>query len=184
MPFLPPNQQRRSTEGITKQATTNSFRLIKCTYSLTRTHFSMTHGFDLLFPVKNYEYYTSSLWVVAEGFRQVRVFKWKSYKCETDILQTLKLIWHSNKNLLIACVQCHKKAHQLELQFSINFMLETHTQKAAATSWLNVHTHPLSGVLSRTIPVGRYQKKHSPTHSHPDHQTSFINFLPLLWVAQ
>ena len=131
MPFLPPNQQRRSTEGITKQATTNSFRLIKCTYSLTRTHFSMTHGFDLLFPVKNYEYYTSSLWVVAEGFRQVRVFKWKSYKCETDILHTLKLIWHSNKNLLIACVQCHKKAHQLELQFSINFMLETHSENSS-----------------------------------------------------
>jgi len=28
--------------------------------------------------------------------------------------------------------------------------------------------------------VGRYQKKHSPTHTHPDHRTSFINFLHLL----
>ena len=26
-----------------------------------------------------------------------------------------------------------------------------------------------------------YQKKHSPTHTHPDHQTSFINFLHLQW---
>ena len=25
--------------------------------------------------------------------------------------------------------------------------------------------------------VGRYQKKHSPTHTHPDHRTSFIIFL-------
>ena len=28
----------------------------------------------------------------------------------------------------------------------------------------------------RTTRVGRYQKKHSPTHTHPDYQTSFINF--------
>jgi len=26
----------------------------------------------------------------------------------------------------------------------------------------------------------QYQKKHSPTHTHPDHQMSFINFLHLL----
>jgi len=47
------------------------------------------------------------------------------------------------------------------------------------------HTHrptdtqpyaPLSG----TRRVAEYQKKHSPTHTHPDHQTSFINFLHLL----
>jgi len=34
--------------------------------------------------------------------------------------------------------------------------------------------------LSGTAQVGRYQKKPSPTHTHPDHQTSFINFLHLL----
>ena len=28
--------------------------------------------------------------------------------------------------------------------------------------------------------MGQYQKKHSPTHTHPDHQTHFINFLHLL----
>jgi len=27
---------------------------------------------------------------------------------------------------------------------------------------------------------GLYQKKHSPTHTHPDHWTSFVNFLHLL----
>ena len=27
--------------------------------------------------------------------------------------------------------------------------------------------------------MGRHQKKHSPTHTNPDHQTSFINFLHL-----
>jgi len=29
--------------------------------------------------------------------------------------------------------------------------------------------------------VQRYQKKHSPTHTYPDHQPSFISFLHLLW---
>jgi len=33
---------------------------------------------------------------------------------------------------------------------------------------------------SGTTWVGWYQKKHSPTHTHPDHQTSFINFVHLL----
>jgi len=28
--------------------------------------------------------------------------------------------------------------------------------------------------------MSQYQKKHSPTHTHPDYQTSFINFLHLL----
>jgi len=32
-------------------------------------------------------------------------------------------------------------------------------------------------VLSGTTRVDRYEKKHSPTHTHPGHQTSFINFL-------
>jgi len=30
-----------------------------------------------------------------------------------------------------------------------------------------------------TTRVGRYQKKHSPTHTHPDHRASFITFLHL-----
>ena len=28
--------------------------------------------------------------------------------------------------------------------------------------------------------MSRYQKEHSPTHTHPDHQSSFINYLHLL----
>jgi len=43
------------------------------------------------------------------------------------------------------------------------------------------HTQLFNGLLSRTTRVGRYQKKHSPTHTNPDHQTSFINILHLLW---
>jgi len=45
----------------------------------------------------------------------------------------------------------------------------------------HTHTQPFDGRWSGTTWVGRYQKKHSPTHNHPDHQTYFINFLHLLW---
>ena len=34
--------------------------------------------------------------------------------------------------------------------------------------------------MSGKTRIGRYHKKHSPTYTHPDHQTSFINFLHLL----
>ena len=37
-----------------------------------------------------------------------------------------------------------------------------------------------NGLLSRTAQVGRYQKKHSSTHTHPDHRTYFFIFLHLL----
>ena len=38
---------------------------------------------------------------------------------------------------------------------------------------------PFNGLWSWTTRVGRYQKKHSPTHTHPDHRASFITFLHL-----
>jgi len=47
-------------------------------------------------------------------------------------------------------------------------------------SLTHTHTQPFNGLWSGTTRVGRYQKKHSPTHSHPGHWTSFINFLHLL----
>ena len=36
---------------------------------------------------------------------------------------------------------------------------------------------PFNGRLSGTTRVGRYQKKHSPAHTHPGQRTSFITFL-------
>ena len=38
---------------------------------------------------------------------------------------------------------------------------------------------PFNGRLSGTTWVGRYQKKHSPAHTHPGQRTSFITFLHL-----
>ena len=43
----------------------------------------------------------------------------------------------------------------------------------------HTHTQPFNGLWSATTRVGLYQKKHSPTHTHPDHRTSFIIFLHL-----
>ena len=45
---------------------------------------------------------------------------------------------------------------------------------------MRTYTQPLNGHLSRTTRASWYQKKHSPTHIHPDHQSSFTNFLHLL----
>ena len=50
------------------------------------------------------------------------------------------------------------------------------------TSWVDSvrpNTQPFNGLWSGTTRVGRYQQKPSPTHTHPDHRTSFINFLHL-----
>jgi len=49
-------------------------------------------------------------------------------------------------------------------------------------TWVVLDKVPLNGcvcVWSGTTRVGWYQKKHSPTHTHPDHRTSFIIFLHL-----
>ena len=40
---------------------------------------------------------------------------------------------------------------------------------------------PFNGLWSGTTRVGRYQKKHSPIHTHPDQCASFITFLHLQW---
>jgi len=44
-------------------------------------------------------------------------------------------------------------------------------------------TEPFNSPLSWTTRVGRYQKKHLPIHTRPDHQTLFINFLRLWFIA-
>ena len=66
--------------------------------------------------------------------------------------------WTSN-------IQMHSTLH-VQLKWPSN--LKRHT-----------HTHTTHTRLSGTTRVGRYQKKHSPTHTHPDRRTSFIIFLHL-----
>ena len=54
-------------------------------------------------------------------------------------------------------------------RYDFHMLLRTHT-----------HTQPFNGSWSGTTRVGRYQKKHSPTLTHPVHRTCFINVLHLL----
>jgi len=57
-------------------------------------------------------------------------------------------------------------------------------QEHITTNATHTHTHtqtqPFNGLWSGTTRVGRYQEKHSPTHTHPVQLTSFINFLHVL----
>ena len=46
----------------------------------------------------------------------------------------------------------------------------------------NTLTHDRLTALSGTTRAGQYKKKHSPTHTHPDHQTSFYQLPPFTMV--
>ena len=46
--------------------------------------------------------------------------------------------------------------------------------RATQTCLTMQHTHNCVTPSSRTTRVSLYEKKHSPTQTHPDHQTSFI----------
>ena len=58
-------------------------------------------------------------------------------------------------------------------------------QPTVSKHWRHTHPQqqqqqrPFNGLWSGTTRVGRYQKKHSPTHTHPDHRASLITFLHL-----
>ena len=64
-----------------------------------------------------------------------------------------------------------------------------HTEKCAfsrnnkLTFMYHIHgqQQPFYSPLTRTTWVIWYQKKHSPTHTYPDHQSYFISFFRLLW---
>jgi len=45
--------------------------------------------------------------------------------------------------------------------------------------WTTQQQQPFNGRLSGTTRAGRYQKKHSPAHTHPGQRTSFITFVHL-----
>ena len=60
------------------------------------------------------------------------------------------------------------------VQYLTNFSLQMQMS-------LSCNQQPFNSRLSGTTRVGRYQKKHSPTHTHPGQRTSFIIFLHLQW---
>jgi len=62
-----------------------------------------------------------------------------------------------------------------------------HFRSILVCNWKHTNTHTPHNhftalwILSGTTRVSQYQKKHSPTDTYPDHQSSFICFLLLLW---
>jgi len=85
---------------------------------------------------------------------------------------------HATLSVAISCIQ-------LVLQCDLNAIQANNAKHSnylnRQTEYDKTHAHtPFNGPLSGTTRVGRYQKKHSPTHTHSDRQTSFISFLHLL----
>ena len=80
---------------------------------------------------------------------------------------------------------CHTNTHKMinasKHWLLIQFITILTMQCALAEfQFSNTHTQLFNGPLSGTIQVDRYQKKHSPSHSHPDNWTFFINYLHLV----
>ena len=88
--------------------------------------------------------------------------------------------------MAISCTQHHAtyySTHSRHVHFPRRYVTHTHARTHAHThtrTHTHTHTHLFNNPLSRITRVGRYQKKHSPTHTHPNYQTSLINFLHLL----
>ena len=97
-------------------------------------------------------------------FRQPRYYStlatFTTVDCYVHRVQKITLHSHTHAS--------RRNGKQCRCNSKQNMLRHTHT-----------HTQPFNGLLSGTTRVGRYQKKHSPTHTHPDHRTSFIIFLHL-----
>ena len=86
---------------------------------------------------------------------------------------------------VLKTVTKHSLQHSTEHSWSSNVKSTIPTLRRLFCDISHTHTHthtqPFNGLLSGTTKVGQYQKKHSPTHTHPHHRTSFIIFLHLQW---
>ena len=64
--------------------------------------------------------------------------------------------------------------------YCMHFYTVTEYNMEWAVDYLHTHTHTqlFNGPFSGTTQLGRYQKKRSPTHADPDHQTFFEKLPP------
>ena len=68
---------------------------------------------------------------------------------------------------------------QCEICIVINDKTQDSTSLSFTVPVKQQQQQPFNGRLSGTTRVGRYQKKHSPAHTHPGQRTSFVTFLHL-----
>ena len=71
--------------------------------------------------------------------------------------------------------ESNPRLSESQVQRPIHYATRPHSQ------YNNQQQQPFNSRLSMTTRVGRYQKKHSPAHTHPGQRTSFITFLHLQW---
>ena len=96
-------------------------------------------------------------------------------------------LWISMPAVLVTTRYILYQLHMLNhnLQEEKEERLSVYTELLSLLTYTHAYTHththkqPFNGLWSGTTRVGRYQEKHSPTHTHPDHRTSFIIFLHL-----
>jgi len=72
----------------------------------------------------------------------------------------------------------NKILYEYQFGFRKNYSTSQHVMEVVDSIYQQ-QQQPFNGRLSRTTWVGRYQKKHSPAHTHPGQRTSFITFLHL-----
>ena len=81
---------------------------------------------------------------------------------------------------LVLLLQSTRLALQLRLQLHDGALsVLGRTSAAPSVQQQQQQQQPFNGRLSGTTRVGRYQKKHSPAHTHPGQRTSFITFVHL-----
>ena len=78
---------------------------------------------------------------------------------------------HSVQQPQLPCYQGVWQISRCDFQEFPGNILTTHT-----------HTQLFNGLLSGTTRVGQYEKKHSPTHTHPDHLPPFTTIHGILFV--
>ena len=87
---------------------------------------------------------------------------------------------------VVASARCRWPRQQLIMSFySVKQRHKWYLTKSApkrphfSRGHIQQQRQPFNGHLSGTTWVGRYQKKHSPAHTHPGQHSSFITFLHL-----
>ena len=92
----------------------------------------------------------------------------------------------SKLNMWLCCTNSQQQLYQRKLCILCIFWLMITIGQprltASAQSFYYYYCYStIHGPLPGTTWVSQYQKEHSPTHTYPDHQSSSISLLHLLW---
>jgi len=103
---------------------------------------------------------------------------WSSQQCYLNCLRTTQSL-HDKYSItcrLVCQVEWRQVAFNKQ-RWHPHPLTRVHARACGTHTHTHTHTQPFNGLWSGTTRVGRYQKKHAPTHTPPEHWTSIINFL-------